>query len=332
MNNQAILLHKRPVGNPVEDDFKFVTEEIPGLKNGEILLKTRYVSVDPYLRGRMSDRKSYIPPFKLGEPIQSGIIAEVYESLNDSFTQGDYVSAMLPWKTFNVSDGHGLQKLDPAIKPITAYMGVLGMTGQTAYLGLTEIGAPKPGETIVISGAAGAVGTAVGQIGKLLGCKVVGIAGSDEKIELLKSKFGFDAAVNYKTSSNLTEAIATACPDGVDIYFDNVGGAVSDAVMANLNKFARIPLCGAISGYNKKEPELAPRLQPTLIVKSALIKGFIVGDFAAQLPEATKQLTQWYKEGKLVQSETIVHGFDQIPKAFMDLFEGKNEGKMIVEV
>lgn len=332
MNNQVILLHKRPVGNPVEDDFKFVTEEIPVPKDGEVLLKTRYVSVDPYLRGRMSDRKSYIPPFKLGEPVQSGIIAEVYESLHDSFTKGDYVSAMLPWKAFNLSDGRGLQKLDPAIKPITAYLGVLGMTGLTAYLGLAEIGTPKPGETIVLSGAGGAVGTAVGQIGKLLGCKVVGIAGSDEKIELLKNKFGFDDAVNYKTSANLTEAIAAACPNGVDIYFDNVGGAVSDAVIANLNKFARIPLSGAISEYNKQEPELAPRLQPALLTKSALIKGFIVTDFAAKFPEAIKQLTKWYREGKLFQAETIVHGFDHIPRAFMDLFEGKNEGKMIVKI
>lgn len=332
MKNNVILLNRRPSGNPVDEDFKFINEDMPTVGDNELLLKTVYVSVDPYLRGRMSDRKSYVPPFKLGEPIHSGIIAVVEQSQVPGFDKGDFVSGMLPWKAFNVSKGEGLNKLDPSVQPITAYMGVLGMTGLTAYLGLTEIGMPKAGETLVVSGAAGAVGSVTGQIGKLLGCRVVGIAGSDEKTALLESKFGFDATINYKTSPDLTNDVAAACPQGVDIYFDNVGGAVSDAVLANLNEFARIPLCGAISGYNSQHQELAPRLQPLLLVKRALIKGFIVNDFSDKFPEASQQLTQWYKAGKLNHSETIVKGFDQIPKAFMDLFEGKNKGKMIVAV
>ena len=206
------------------------------------------------------------------------------------------------------------------------------MTGLTGYLGLTEIGLPKKGETLFISGAAGAVGTIVGQVGKLLGCKVVGITGSDEKVTLLTSKFKFDSAINYKTTPDLQEAIKNASPNGVDIYFDNVGGEISDAVLANINKHARLPVCGAISLYNDTKVALGPRLQPIILTKSATMRGFIVADFSDKFQEASKQLTAWLKEDKITFTETIVEGFDNIPKAFIDLFEGKNEGKMIVKV
>ncbi|WP_218588585.1 NADP-dependent oxidoreductase [Cyclobacterium lianum] len=332
MMNKTILLHKRPQGKPSLENFKTVSEEVPTPKEGELLLKTVYVSVDPYLRGRMNDAKSYIPPFELNKPIQSGIIAEVVDSHLQDFKKGDFVSGMLAWKEFQTSTGKGLTKVDPKLAKLSSYLGILGMTGLTAYLGLTEIGKPKEGETLVVSGAAGAVGTVVGQIGKLLGCKVVGITGNDEKVKLLTSTFHFDHAINYKTTPDLKAAIKSSCPDGVDVYFDNVGGEISDAVLAHINKFARLPVCGAISLYNETEVPMGPRLQPILLTKSATMRGFIIGDFASKFPSATRQLAAWLNEGRLQSRETIAEGFDNIPQAFLDLFEGKNKGKMIVKV
>lgn len=330
--NHAILLNNRPEGKPQLSDFAWITEEQPEIQSGEVLLRTSYVSVDPYLRGRMSDAKSYVPPFELNKPISSGIIAEVVESNNSDFSKGDYVSGLLEWKEFQKSNGTGLTKVDTTKVPQSAYLGVLGMTGLTAYLGLTEIGKPQKGETIVVSGAAGAVGSIVGQIGKILGCRVVGIAGTDEKVEMLKSEFGFDAAINYNTTTNMTEAIAAACPDGVDVYFDNVGGEISDAVLFNINKFARMIICGVISVYNETSIPKSISVQPFLVKNSALMQGFIVSNYAAKFPEAVKQLATWLQEGKLTYTETVVEGFDQIPQAFIDLFEGKNKGKMVVKI
>ena len=280
----------------------------------------------------MNDAKSYAPCFEVGKPIQSGMIAEVTESNHTEFKKGDFVSGNLEWKEYQVSNGKGLNKLDAEATELSPYLGILGMTGLTAYLGLTEIGLPKAGETMVVSGAAGAVGSVVGQIGKILGCHVVGIAGSDEKVELLKSKFKFDHAINYNTTLDLKEAIRNACPNGVDIYFDNVGGEISDDVLANINKHARLPVCGAISLYNNTTAAVGPRLQPILLTKSATMRGFIVGDFSAKFPAAMKQLAMWFKEGQLTYSETVVEGFSNIPQAFIDLFEGKNNGKMVVKI
>jgi NADPH-dependent curcumin reductase CurA len=330
--NKVILLDKRPVGKPALNDFKFVSEEMPVPDDGEILLKTLYVSVDPYLRGRMNEAKSYVPAFELNKPIQSGIIAEVIDSNHSGFKIGDIVTGNLDWKEYQVSTEKGLQIIHTADIYLTAYLGILGMTGITAYLGLTKIGVPKPGETILVSGAAGAVGSIVGQIGKIMECRVVGITGSDKKTELLKSKFHFDEAINYKTTTDLNRAIKAACPDGVDIYFDNVGGKISDAALKNINKHARIPLCGAISLYNKTETALGPYVQPILVEKSALMQGFIVADFSEKFPEAKKQLFRWLMDGKVHYHETIIEGFDKIPHAFLGLFEGNNEGKMIVKV
>jgi len=330
--NKSIILNKRPVGKPTASDFKFVSEEMPRIIDGEVFLKTTYVSVDPYLRGRMNDAKSYIAPFQLDKPISSGIIAEVVESKHAGFTKGDFVSGLLEWKEFQKSKGEGLMKVDRSKAPLSAYMGILGMTGLTAYLGLTEIGVPKKGETLVVSGAAGAVGSVVGQIGKILGCRVVGIAGTDEKVEMLLSTFGFDRAINYNTTKNMGEAIATACPNGVDIYFDNVGGSISDGVLANINKFARVIICGAISIYNETSMPTGPRVEPLLLKNSALMQGFIIGNYARKFPEAMKHLAEWLTDGKLTYKETVVAGFDNIPQAFLDLFEGKNKGKMIVRI
>lgn len=330
--NKTIILNSRPKGTPQLSDFKFMDEKMPEVMQGEILLKTLFVSVDPYLRGRMSDADSYVPPFELDNPISSGIVAEVVESKNENFKKGDFVSDRLEWKEYQVSTGKGLQKLDPSIQPLSAYLGIVGMTGMTAYMGLTQIGKPKTGETIVVSGAAGAVGSVVGQIGKILGCHVVGIAGTDEKVAMLKSEFGFDAAINYNTEKNIKKAIAKACPNGVDIYFDNVGGPISDAVHRNINQFGRIIVCGAISTYNATELPMGPRVEGFLIKKSALMQGFIVSDFSDKFPEGTQHLGQWLKEGKLTYKETVVEGFDSIPQAFIDLFSGKNTGKMIIKV
>jgi len=330
--NKVILLNKRPHGTPTVNDFKITSEEVPAAKDGEILLKTTYVSVDPYLRGRMNETKSYVHPFELNKPIQSGVIAEVIDSKHADFKKGDFVSGNLNWSEYQTSNGKGLHKVSSSDAKLSNYLGILGMTGLTAYLGLIKIGLPKEDETIVVSAAGGAVGTVVGQIGKLMGCKVVGITGSDEKVALLTSTFKFDHAINYKTTKDLKEAVKSACPEGVDIYFDNVGGEISDAVLANINKYARLPVCGAISSYNKTEVPLGPRLQPIILTKSATMKGFIIGDLSEHFPSATKQLTAWLNENKISFSETIIEGFDNIPQAFIDLFEGKNKGKMIVKI
>jgi NADPH-dependent curcumin reductase CurA len=329
---QTITLKQRPTGTPTLADFDFTTTEVPAPRDGELLLRTTYVSVDPYLRGRMNDVPSYIPPFKVGEPLESGVIAEVVESKHDKFEPGDYVSGSLQWKKLQVAPAKGLQKVNPDRAPLSAYLGVLGMTGLTAYLGLTEIGKPKAGETLLVSGAAGAVGSVVGQIGKIMGLRVVGIAGTDEKIELLQSDFGFDAGINYKTTENMTKAIRQACPDGVDIYFDNVGGPISDAALFNINKFSRTVVCGAISVYNNTELPKSVSVQPFLVRNSSLMQGFIVFDYADKYPAAIRQLSQWLQEGKLTYTETVREGFENIPRAFLDLFEGRNKGKMVVKV
>ncbi len=297
-----------------------------------MLLKALYISVDPYMRGRMSDAKSYVAPYAVGEPITGGVVAEVVESRHAHFAKGDVVLGTLPWQTYCISDGSGLNKLPQKVAPLSYYLGILGMPGLTAYCGLFLIGAPKAGETVVVSGAAGAVGTVVGQLAKINGCRVVGIAGSDEKIRYLTEELGFDVALNYKTTHNIGAAIAEACPDGVDIYFDNVGGEISDGVYARINKFARIAICGQIATYNATTPPVGPRVEGTLLKKSALMKGFIVSDYASHFGEATRDLARWVQEGKLQYQEHIIEGFENLPNAFFGLFTGENTGKQLVKV
>lgn len=330
--NKSIILNSRPIGKPKLTDFKFINEDIPEITDGEILLKAKFVSVDPYLRGRMSDAKSYIAPFELNKVIASGVVAEVVASKTENYKVGDFVTGLLEWKEYQKSDANGLLKIDESIAPLSTYLGVLGMTGLTAYFGLTEIGKPKKGETIVVSGAAGAVGSIVGQIGKILGCRVVGIVGTDEKAEMIKSKFGFDDTINYNTCKDIKKEIETICPNGVDVYFDNVGGKISDSVHANINRLGRIIVCGAISAYNETSMVSGPRVEHFLIVKSALMQGFIVTNYEDKFGEGIMQLSQWIKDGKLSYSETILEGLEAIPEAFIGLFEGKNTGKMIVKI
>jgi NADPH:quinone reductase len=330
---QQILLASRPSGKPVKENFQFEQVSVPTPSDNEILVKTLYLSVDPYMRGRMSSAKSYVEPFKLNEPIHGGVVAQVVESKSDSFKVGDYVTGMLGWQEYSIASKKTVRKVDPELAPVTTALGILGMPGLTAYLGLLNIGNPKEGETLVVSGAAGAVGSIVGQIGKIKGARVIGIAGSDEKISYLKDTLGFDDAINYKTTDNLRAALKTACPNGIDIYFENVGGEIADAAMSLLNKHARVPVCGAISSYNKKGGEdLGPRIQSYLIKSSALMKGFVVNDYSHEFKDASIQLGKWVKEGKLLFEETITEGFESIPEAFLGLFEGKNLGKQLVKV
>ncbi|MBL3656596.1 NADP-dependent oxidoreductase [Fulvivirga sediminis] len=328
---KQIILAERPKGEPNKEAFKMEERELPELKDGEVLLTGKFYSVDPYMRGRMSDSKSYVAPFEVGEPISGGVVAQVEESKSSDFAKGDYVIGNLPWATQTVAEAKELRKVGEEDVPLHYYLGVLGMPGLTAYFGLMDIGQPKEGETVVVSGAAGAVGLVVGQIAKIQGCKVVGIAGSDEKIEMLKSEFGYDEGINYKTAGNMQEAVKKACPDGVDIYYDNVGGEVSDGVIMNLNFHARIPLCGQISLYNSKETPTGPRIQPMLLTRSVLMKGFIVSNYQDKFPEGMRKLGQWIREGNVKFTETIVEGFDKLPEAFLGLFSGKNQGKMIVQ-
>ncbi len=330
--NKVILLKNRPEGKPTLTDFRFTEEDIPQPKVGEILLKAKYVSVDPYLRGRMRDEKSYIAPFRIGEPLESGMIAEVVASKNNNFRKGDFVNGLLQWKEFQISKGNGLNKVDAAIAPLKAYLGVLGLTGLTAYLGLEKIGKLKKGETLLVSGAAGAVGSVVGQIGKIKGCRVVGIVGSEEKADRIIEKFDFDACINYKTTTAMKQEIANRCPEGVDVYFDNVGGEILDAALVNMNRFGRVISCGAISLYNETKTPMGPRVETTLIKNSLLMQGFTVRDYVKDFGPAQRQLIKWMEADKLSYLETVMEGFDSIPQAFIDLFDGKNKGKMIVVI
>ena len=332
MTTKQIVLASRPEGKPALTNFRFENIELPDLQEGKVLLKGLYYSVDPYMRGRMNDAKSYVPPFQLGKPIEGSVIARVIESKTDSFTKDDLVLGMLPWSREFIAEGKGLQKIDLSSTHPSYYLGILGMTGLTAYFGLMDIGKPKSSETVVVSGAAGAVGMVVGQIAKIQGCHVIGIAGSDEKIKLLKEEIDFDEAINYKHTVDIKAAIAELCPDGVDIYFDNVGGEISDAVIANINKGARIIICGQISSYNDNEAPVGPRPQSALVKKSALMQGFLVSNYISRFPEGVLQLSEWLRTGKLNYRETIIKGFERLPDAFISLFSGENTGKMLVEI
>jgi len=335
---------------PTLDNFQFVDAEVSKPNDGEVLVRTLYISVDPYLRGRMREGRSYIPPFEVGQVIESGGVGEVVESRAPNFQPGDIVTGMFSWRLHNVVKADGLMKVSSPVGPveagsagilpapsaprepsITTALGVLGMPGLTAYFGLLDIGQPRQGETVVVSGAAGAVGMTVCQIAKIKGCSVVGIAGSDEKTRYLKQELGIDKAVNYKTG-DLRQALKDACPNGVDVYFDNVGGDVSDAVIPLIKNSARIIICGQISLYNMDQPDVGPRPQPYLLINSALMKGFIITDYAGEFSQGVGALAQWLSEGKLKYAESVVEGFENTPRAFIGLFTGENLGKQIVKV
>ncbi|MES2520724.1 MAG: NADP-dependent oxidoreductase [Bacteroidota bacterium] len=331
MKTKQIVLASRPKGLPTLKNFRFEEVYLPVIKTGEILLKGMFYSVDPYMRGRMNDTKSYAAPYQIDQPIMGAVVAVVSESKSDMFKTGDVVVGSLPWRETCIASEQDIRKVDvSAIRP-SYYLGILGMPGLTAYFGLMRIGKPKEGETVVVSGAAGAVGVVVGQIAKIHGCHVVGIAGTDEKVKTLKEEFGFDEVLNYKTTKDMNKAIAQACPKGVDVYFDNVGGEISDAVINNINFHGRIALCGQISMYNATDIPMGPLIQPMLLTRSVLMQGFIVGNYQSLFLEGTQQLAEWLTKGKLKYTETIEHGFENLPIAFLDLFKGENTGKMVVE-
>ena len=331
MKSEQIVLASRPHGLPSSDNFRFEAKELDKLFDNEVLLKSWYISVDPYMRGRMSDVKSYAQSFQLDQPIVGSIVAKVIESKSKTFTEGDIVFGSLPWATYCIEKAENLRKIDTQTAPPSYSLGILGMPGLTAYFGMVDIGKPKSGETVVISGAAGAVGIVAGQIAKMQGSYVVGIAGSDEKCKLLKEQLRFDEAVNYKTTKTMTKIIAAVCPKGVDVYYDNVGGEITDAVIDNLNFHSRIVLCGQISQYNNVEVSMGPRILPRLLSRSVNLQGFIVGNYSDRFVEGFAHLAQWVAQGKLKYRETIIHGFDKLPDTFIGLFSGKNQGKMLIE-
>ena len=330
--NRQWRLTARPVGTFKESDFEWAEEPVQALKEGELLVHTQYLSLDPTNRGWANEVDTYLPAVKLGDVMRGGAIGVVEESRNPNFKAGDLVSGLLGWQEYAVTDGTGLTKLpdNPAI-PLTAYMGLFGHIGLTAYYGLLDIGKPKAGETLVVSAAAGAVGSLVGQIGKIIGCRVAGIAGSDEKCQWLTEELGFDVAINYK-KENVLEALKRACPNGIDVCFENVGGEILDAVLALLNIGARISLCGLISQYNATERVPGPYNLAMLIVKRSRIEGFLVTDYMDRAQEAMTQLGRWLMEGKIKYRVDVVEGLEQAPRAVNKLFDGSNQGKLVVKV
>jgi NADPH-dependent curcumin reductase CurA len=328
--NHQIRLKSRPAGEPTPANFEAVDGPVPEPKDGEVLRRTIYLSLDPYMRGRMSDAASYATPVKVGDVMCGHTVSEVVDSRNPDFSKGDFVTGYDGWQAYGLSTGKELRKLNPKAVPISTAIGVLGMPGMTAFVGLMDIGQPKPGETVVVSAASGAVGAVVGQLAKVKGCRAVGIAGSPDKCKYVVDELGFDACINYKTE-DLVPALKAACPDGVDIYFENVGGAVFAAILRVINRGARIPLCGIISEYNATGNPAGPNLRP-LLVNRAMMKGFIVSDHIDRAPAFQQEVAPLVMSGRIKFREDIVEGLDNAPEAFIGLLHGKNFGKLMIRV
>ncbi|WGF88349.1 NADP-dependent oxidoreductase [Marinivivus vitaminiproducens] len=333
-DNRRIVLAARPKGKPTDSDFRLETGPVPEPGPGQALLRTLFLSLDPYMRGRMSDAKSYAAPVAVDGVMEAEVVAQVAASRVDGLNEGDIVLSRSGWQDYALTDGKGARKVDTGELPLSTALGVLGMPGMTAYTGLLTIGKPKPGETIVVAAASGPVGATVGQIGKVKGCRVVGIAGSAEKCAFVKDELGFDAAVDHR-SPTFAEELADAVPDGIDVYFENVGGKVFEAVLPLLNPFARIPVCGLVAQYNATEFPGAvpvPVLMRQALSKRLHIQGFLVFDFNAQEDDFRRDVGQWVREGKIRYREDVVDGLENAPRAFQGLLEGKNFGKLVIRV
>ncbi len=329
--NRKIVLAARPVGFPTESDFRLEESPIPSAGDGECVIQVSYLSVDPYMRGRISERKSYAASVEIGGVIVGGAVGKVIESKSDKFAVGDYAVGNLGWQEYAALPATELRKADPSMAPLSTWVGVVGMPGLTAYFGLLQVATIKPGETVCVAAAGGAVGSAVGQIAKIKGCRAVGIAGTDEKCAWLRDAAGFDATINYKTE-NVHEALKTACPDGVDAYFENVGGPITDAVFPHLNVRSRVAICGQISQYNAVDAPEGPRLFWHFIVKRIRAEGFLVFDFADQHSEALAELAGWVGSGQIKYQETVASGIENAPAAFISMLNGGNIGKQLVKL
>lgn len=333
MKNRKILLAARPEGVPKPTDFRFAETVIPQAGEGEFVVKAEFLSVDPYMRGRMNDgAASYADPVALGEVMVGESVGRIVQSCHDDFQEGQYVSGMFGWQEYGLSNGEGVRQIDPGSAPVATALHVLGMPGLTAYFGLLTVCQIKEGDTVAVSAAAGAVGSVVGQLARIKGCRVVGVAGSDEKVRYATQELGYDAAFNYKSTDNYHKAFRTMCPEGIDVYFDNVGGPISDAVFSCLNVGARVGICGQISQYNDTDMAMGPRLFWHLIVKRAVVRGFLVFDFLPQYREALRQLTEWYAAGQLKCREQVTDGIENAPQAFIDMLQGANIGKQLVRL
>lgn len=324
-------LASRPVGEPTKDNWKLETVSLPDVKDGEIAVKIEYISLDPAMRGWMNEGKSYIEPVQIGDVMRAGTVGEVIESKAEGFAKGDKVYGNFGVQEYAVVSAKGIHKVDPTLAPLPRYLGVLGMPGMTAYFGLLKTGEPKEGETVVVSGAAGAVGTVVGQIAKIKGCRVVGIAGGKEKCDYLVNELGFDAAIDYKNGS-VKDGLKEHCPKGVDVYFDNVGGDILDDVLTRINLRARIVICGAISQYNNTTPVKGPSNYLSLLVNRAKMEGIVVFDNAKNYGDAARDMAGWIGEGKLKAKEHVVEGLETFPETLMMLFRGENFGKLVLKV
>ena len=329
--NRQFLLAKRPVGAATRDAFTFQQVPVVQPEDGRILVKNEYLSLDPAMRGWMNEGKSYIPPVALGEVMRALGVGKVIASAHPGFAVGDYVNGALGVQDYFVGEPRGFYKVDPKLVPLPVYLSALGMTGMTAYFALLEVGAPKAGDTVVISGAAGAVGSIAGQIAKLKGCRVVGIAGGKEKCALLTEELGFDGAIDYK-SEDVIAGLKRECPKGVDVFFDNVGGDILDAVLSRLNFKARVIICGAISQYNNKEAVKGPSNYLSLLVNRARMEGFVVMDYADRYAAAGQEMAGWLAKGQLKSKEHIVEGLETFPESLMKLFNGENHGKLVLKV
>ncbi len=329
-NNLQVLLSSRPEGLPKASDFEFREQPVQDPVEGEVVVRSIYLSLDPAMRGWMSARKSYVAPIGIGEVMRGFAAGEVVSSRHEGFSPGDRVAGVLGWQRFATVQGKNLEKL-PSGVPLTLAMGPLGMTGLSAYFGLLDVGQPKSGDTVLVSGGAGAVGSVVGQIARIKGCRAVGIAGSDDKCRWLVEELGFDAAINYKTSDVKAE-IKRTCPNGVDVYFDNVGGEILDLALQAINRGARIVICGAISQYNATTPVPGPANYLSLLVNRARMEGFLIFDYQDRFGPAQAEMGQWIQEGKIQARSDIVDGLENAPQALLRLFDGSNTGKLLVQV